>query len=395
MTNDSRLPAENARDSGPGSAADAAACRLGHRPWLDGVRGLALLAVLFTHFHIITGGAIAMDVFFVLSGFLITTMLAEEYQRNGSISLKNFYMRRILRLFPAFAVLLLVFAIATILWTPPEHRADRWMEMVAAGCYIMNWHHYHGIQPSMLGHTWSLSLEEQFYLLWPILLVTLLWFKVSKKRILWIIVTGIVLSCLWRAWLHNEHRVLGGERIDRMRLYIGLDTRADALLMGCLIGLLFTWGMLPRSERIIAWLKPLSLAALGVVAFCFFKRDHCSSQYYDGLYTVLAFAIAILFVRMLVAPSPLCRAVLEWRPFLIAGKISYGAYLFHIPLLAWLESPDMGWNDLNNVALLFAASIAAGCASHYLVERPFLRLKDRFNAPTAAPPREAPLKLAA
>src|SRR5579885_2477102 len=142
---------------------------LGYRPWLDGLRGLAILAVFVYHLQLITGGFLGVDVFFVLSGFLITSLLLEEWQRRGTISFPRFYMRRALRLLPAFFAFLLACFVYIVIFRPDEVAAFR-KEALVAACYVSNWPTLHQVPMPTLGHAWSLSLEEQFYFLWPLLL---------------------------------------------------------------------------------------------------------------------------------------------------------------------------------------------------------------------------------
>ena len=367
------------------SSGEPASFHLGYRRWLDGLRGVAILLVVFFHLQLLPGGALGVDLFFVLSGFLITNLLVEEWLRRGSISLKRFYLRRALRLLPAFIVLLLVFILHTLLISPPETIAARWHELAVVACYVANWNQVHGATLTLLGHTWSLSVEEQFYLLWPALLCLLLYLKMPRMHILILVIAAILASALLRLGLHHQHRFLGTPRIPIIRLYAGLDTRADSLLAGCLAGLVASWNWLPTSRRFIARIKAATLFAVLVLAFCLFKRDLCSSQYYDGLFTVVALMTALLIIRLLVAPSRIGAAILESAPLVFVGRISYGLYLFHAPVIACFGEDSLGWGHLGTTALAFVLSLAAALLSFYLVERPFLRLKDRLGVPAVAP----------
>ena len=147
---------------------DSEPFRLGYRRWLDGLRGVAILLVLAYHFGFISGGWIGVDIFFVLSGFLITTVLAEEWRDRGSFSLPRFYLRRALRLFPAFAVLLTMCAAAIPFLSGPTERTEALQKLAVAACYVANWPMLHNVNLTWIGHSWSLSVEEQFYLLWPV-----------------------------------------------------------------------------------------------------------------------------------------------------------------------------------------------------------------------------------
>lgn len=355
--------------------------RLGYRPWLDGIRGLSLLLVVFTHLKLMSGGNWAMDVFFVLSGFLITSLLVEEWQCTGKIDFKQFYLRRALRLMPAFAVLLLVYCVYVLAILPTEQWLDRAYEFAAVACYVANWPSYHGITISCLGHTWSLSVEEQFYLLWPVLL----WLMIRswpRRRLLVAVLAGIFASALWRLILHQQHHLFGAERLEYTRLYTGLDTRADSLLVGCLASLLMYGNLLPRTVRFQRGLTVAATAGGGIIAFCVLRRDLSSSQNYDGLLTLVAFATGIIFLRMLTAPAGIITTVLESRPLVYFGRISYGCYLFHMPIIEWVPWGTIGWSNLPVTLFLGLLSLLAGMLSYHFVEAPFLRLKERLHAST-------------
>lgn len=361
--------------------------RLGYRRWLDGLRGVAILLVLAFHFRLLPGGSLGVDIFFVLSGFLITNLLVDEWQRRGAISLKLFYFRRALRLLPAFAALLVLFVIGTLLFQREETWPERWHELAVAGLYIANWPTLHGASMSMLGHTWSLSLEEQFYLLWPALLYGLFRLGLSRNRIMQIVIGGIFASAMLRLVLHNQHRLLGpASRVDIIRMYTGLDTRADSLLMGCLAALLVTAGLIPTARRFVQGLKIASVLSVIGLGFCISRRDLGSSQYYDGLFTLVALMTSVVIVRLLTAPTGWLAWLLQSAPLVGAGRISYGLYLFHIPVIAWLAAEDLGPRNLVNVGLLTGVTFAVSLASYYAIECPFLRLKDRMHSPARVKP---------
>src|SRR5262249_10444122 len=223
---------------------------LGYRPWLDGLRGLAILMVLAFHCRLLPGGSLGVDIFFVLSGFLITSLLVEEWERRGTISFKHFYLRRALRLLPAFLLTLLACAVAIWIWGSREELATLGRESLVAICYISNWPALHQVGMPHLGHTWSLSLEEQFYFLWPLLLWLMLWLRLPRRRLIAVLVAGIVACAVLRFTLYRLNCVPGPEKAANvLRLYMGLDTRADALLVGCVTGLLACWNWLPTSSR--------------------------------------------------------------------------------------------------------------------------------------------------
>jgi peptidoglycan/LPS O-acetylase OafA/YrhL len=345
--------------------------------------------VLAFHLGCLPGGSLGVDVFFVLSGFLITTLLVEEWQQRGSISLPQFYLRRALRLLPAFLSLLLVYGVVNWLLLPPEQFADILREIAVAGCYVANWPQLHGVAMGALGHTWSLSVEEQFYLLWPALLLLMFSLRLARKRIILLVCIGIAASAVARAALYHGYGGHGPEKTANvLRLYVGLHSRADSLLVGVLTSLLVTWQMLPRSQRCLFWLRIASIVAVAGLAYLAVFRTLTHSQYYHGLFTVAAVLVAAIIVRMLMAPGGLGGRLLESAPLVGVGRISYGLYLVHSPVLYWLQPEGVGWRHPGNVLMALGLSLAAALASYYVVERPCLRLKDRLqqhshSAPTA------------
>ena len=191
---------------------------LGYRPALDGLRAFAVLWVIGFHYHLPFGrdGLFGVDIFFTLSGFLITVLLLEEWSHTGRISLKNFYIRRILRLYPALVLMLLVFGLRV----PNGY-------IFSTLFYSTNWIKALHVLPDSiyLDHTWSLSIEEQFYLLWPAALMLMLRMKVQPRRMA-LITAGLgLISAIWRAVYWNATQ-------DWFRVYMGTDMHADGLLLG-------------------------------------------------------------------------------------------------------------------------------------------------------------------
>lgn len=373
----------------------AEAFHLGYRRWVDGLRGVAILLVLAFHLGLLPGGFLGVDLFFVLSGFLITSLLMEEWQSAGSIRLKEFYLRRALRLLPAFG-LLLVLCVFSILWQPcAGEKWARFRETAVATCYLSNWPMLHQTPMPILGHTWSLSVEEQFYLLWPTLLYGMLRLKLSRGRILLLVCCGIVMSALLRVGLFHWHQSNGVDRATVIfRLYRGLDTRADALLAGCFLGLLVAWNLLPKSRRFIGWTGALSLLSLAYLGYLVSFRRPEESQYYHGHFTVVAIAATIILARLLSAPAYLASRLLESVLLVGTGRISYSLYLFHMPILHALLPAGLylgaavgpRWGYAVIALLVVGLSFLAAMLSYYLIERPCLRLKDRLRSPIRIKP---------
>lgn len=371
---------------------------LGYRRWLDGLRGVAILLVLGCHLGLLPGGFLGVDIFFVLSGFLITSLLLEEWQSYGVIRLKQFYLRRVLRLLPAFVVLLLLCGLSLV-WLPSaQERRERFRAMVVAACYLSNWPMLHRTYLSMLGHTWSLSLEEQFYLLWPPLLYGMLWLKLSRRHIIFLVCIGIAASAVLRLGLYYWYQSRGvNQAATASRLYTGLDTRADTLLVGCLLALLAAWDLLPKSQRFIRWTGAASLIYLVYLGYLTRTKIHLDPQFYHGLFTVVALMTAIMLARLLAAPAPLACRILGATPLVGIGRISYALYLFHLPII-YAVGPRCAKFCAGNWSLCYTAfisltlvlSLLAAVLSYYLIERPCLRLKDRLRPRPAVVPLASP-----
>jgi peptidoglycan/LPS O-acetylase OafA/YrhL len=341
----------------------AAPPALSYRPSLDGVRAIAVLLVLLFHFQVpgFPGGFIGVDVFFVLSGLLITTNLLAEHDQRGRVGLRAFYARRALRLLPALYLLLLCCA---------PFVAPEW---TAAGfSYLANWFlATRTLQISPLSHLWSLSIEEQFYVVWPLGLAALLGAGRSRGAIAGVALALAVVSALAKVVGYDQPR-------SWVRLYHGSDTRADALLLGCACAALLGSGWRPRRG---AGFGVLVLGALATLAWLATTATLPSPTLYRfGGLTLAAAATAVILVGLASDRLPALACGLSWAPLVYLGRISYGVYLWHHPI-AWIPVPFLGPGLLARAgltALRFVASIGIAAASYELVERRFLRLKGRF-----------------
>ncbi len=375
---------------------------LGYRRWLDGLRGVAILLVLAFHLAPVPGGFLGVDIFFVLSGFLITSLLMEEWQSSGAICLKQFYFRRALRLLPAFVLLLFLCCLSIFFLPTIEEKWARLQETAVAACYLSNWPMLHQTSMPILGHTWSLSVEEQFYILWPTLLYIMLRLRLSRRCILLLVCCGIAASAMLRTGLYHWHQNHGTDRTTVIfRLYRGLDTRADALLAGCLLGLLAAWNLLPKSQRFIRWTGATSILGVIYLAYLVSCRRPEDPLYYHGLFTVVALMAVIFLARLLSAPARFACRILESAPLVGTGRISYSLYLFHMPILHLVMPVGLFlgsalgrfWAYAVLVLLVVGLSFLAAMLSYRFVERPFLRLKDRMRPQVADNPL-APHRLA-
>jgi len=332
--------------------------QLGHRPGLDGLRGIAILLVMVDHAGIDLAkraGAVGVTIFFVLSGFLITILLLEERAQRGRFSLGRFYWRRALRLLPALVVFLAVVTLVMYLAGRTDEIAG---DVVPTLFYFMNWSTVAGNNPGLLSHTWSLSIEEQFYLVWPIALLGLLAVRPERERwiagvLVGLALVAITLRALVWSWPEGYHRA-----------YFGTDTRMDALAVGCLVAVAFS----QRPIRVPAWLMvPLA----GAIPLIVWTTNDASMATFGLAATALAAAGLVAG-----AAAGTGERVLGWRPLAWVGIVSYGLYLWHRPIMKAFTGSGMGgiaWS----VVVMFALSIGIAWLSRRFVEQPFLRMKNR------------------
>jgi ribosomal protein S20 len=364
---------------------------LGHRPALDGLRGLTVLAVMGIHTHppMLRGGYLGVDLFFVLSGFLITALLVQEHRR-GAISLRRFYLRRALRLLPALLAML-VFLWLYVLTTGTKADLRRLgRDTLTTLLYVHNWRvvitPVKQLTPQLI-HVWSLAIEEQFYLAWPAALAFLLARKVRLRWVVGLTLAGVIVPSLLRIALWHGPPVA--------RVYFATDTRADALSGGCLVGLLVStrpgpqgrWGR--AAFRAGAWLAIASL--LAHVLWVHFRDSYL---YYVG-FPVVNLSAAVLIAALLWSPPPLLQWVLQTRPLGWLGRISYGTYLWNY-IVTWLilsQGPSMTAQPWKSTPIIWSATLLLGALSHYVIERPFLRLGRRLASRTdsVAEPEDAGL----
>ena len=323
---------------------------LGHRPGLDGLRGVAILLVLFAHSHVATSnaGPVGVSVFFALSGFLITSLLLEERESTGSVSLFRFFGRRGRRLLPALAVYLLAwsgFAAVGIGPCPFDLRA-----VLGSVFYFTNWlMALHHAIPHPFSITWSLSIEEQFYLLWPLtFLAARRWPRLPVTAA----GVGVLVAIALRAGAWD------GSQGVASSIYYSSPTRMDNLLIGCLLAMAVKrWGVTRAGCQLVAALGLVGLTALAVTG-----NQTLLTLAGPPLVAVCtcALIVAVLAGRLRVLEHP----VLRWF-----GKRSYALYLWHYPLmvLAWKD------NQLLPMPVCIALALAAAELSWWVVERPFQR----------------------
>lgn len=354
---------------------------LDYRPELDGMRGLGLLAIMWFHVQDFSdvpqyhGGFHALDMFFVLSGYLITTLLIREWDRYGAIHIGNFYARRGLRLLPALIITIPFGAIVVARMAEPFAR-PYWQSALGAVSYVANWFQ---IQKDILplSHTWSLSVEEQYYFLWSAFLVIALR-RGARLRLLG------ALALVAAAGM-GLLRYIAFESGHANFAVLSTFTRPDGVLIGSALALLLADIPL-RLRKLIA--RP-EVGAF--VAFFFFATTFVmhwrDPVYYKGGLTIFNVITALLIAHMLLADWSAPRRFFSLWPFAALGRISYGVYLFHVPMVYLIVGHPQRHIGIGLVVLYFVASVGMGAASWLLIERNALKLKSRFGSMSRLPVR--------
>jgi peptidoglycan/LPS O-acetylase OafA/YrhL len=325
---------------------------LGWRPGLDGLRGVAVLAVMLYHFHAtrgwFPGGSLGVDLFFVLSGFLITTLLLEERSKTGTVSLFAFYQRRARRLLPALMAFLAVFTAITIIAQQPG--TDRLPVTVATSqFYVFNWlDDFGGVWTPGAGHLWSLSVEEQFYLLWPVAMIAAL--RTGPRALLVMSLVLFVTAASLPGWSGRGY----GE------LYSGTDFRAQELMAGAILAQLRFSGLVtPSIVNRVSFRAAMVLSVMFFVVFIHSLESRVEFLY-AGLYTATAVFGTVIVCAALYAPS----RILTSRAMRYVGTRSYALYLWHHAIVFWLRDLDA----VPQLALSVGLSFAAAEISWRLVE---------------------------
>lgn len=353
---------------------------------VDGLRAVVIASVVAYHSGWYTNGLFGVDLFFVLSGFLITLTLLKEHRKKGKVSLRNFYARRAKRLLPPLIIVLC--ATGLLVWGLSGLQAIQTFstQAVSSLFYVANWAqilnanaYWTGLgQASPLSHMWSLSITEQFYLVWPPVLVLLLVGRIRRFRLRYAIVTVIAwaLFIIGAFWVDALYKQTG----NADRIYLGTDTHGIAVLAGvgaaCLLPVLR--GM---TRRTVSWrtrgaflansLLGVAMAAAIVVLSIATPNYHAAWLYPLGLVLIALLGAGLTF--SLTMPG-LLTTLLSWRPLVSVGKVSYSIFLVHMPIL-WAFSelfPDTPGPQIFVVGLVFSYLLAA--ALHYIIAEP-LRLR--------------------
>ncbi|MBB6672733.1 acyltransferase family protein [Cohnella nanjingensis] len=348
-----------------------------YMPGLDGLRALAVMAVIAYHlgFGWASGGLLGVGMFFVLSGYLITDLLVAEWQRDKGINLRQFWLRRARRLLPAMLLVLAAVLIVLALFDRsriPALQGDVW----SAVTYTSNWYLiFHQVSyfesfgpPSPFGHLWSLAVEEQFYLLWPLLLLIGLRFAPRRGRLALIILGAAAVSAIAMVWIYEPGS-------DPSRVYYGTDTRAFGLLIGAALALIWPSAKLqPTLSRSGTLLVDLiGVGGLAAVLLMMVRIDEYDAFLYQGGMVLLSIATALV-VAALAHPGGRIGGWLGWKPLRWIGVRSYGIYLWHYPVIV-LTNPTVDTNgpSIWRTVLQIGVTVALAALSYKYVEDPIRR----------------------
>ena len=339
---------------------EAARFSLGYCRPLDGVRALAVLAVVAYHsIPHASAGFFGVDLFFVLSGFLITGLLLQEHDETGRLDFRAFYVRRALRLLPALVVACIL-VIGLTLVRPGPSALPLATVLGAVLLYVGNWvNAFNGTGLGYFGHSWSLAIEEQFYVIWPFVLLRLL-SRADRllRRILIVAISiGVLRAAIWLTWHQSGLRdwsILAGDELLagaaaatllwRRRGRVTVSVR----VVSCAVGVMTALGLMLRTES-----KPLLI----------------------GGYTAFAACAATCILYVATSSEALLARMLSWSPLVAIGRVSYGVYLFHFPIFVYLQSTRLSLPA--QLLTGYLSTTALTVLSYRLVEQPFLRRKPK------------------
>ena len=361
-------------------------------PSLDGLRALAIVAVIAYHLGYLRGGYLGVDLFFVVSGYLITTLLLAERDRRGTVSLRSFWASRARRLLPTLLVVVVAVMVATRCWEPSWRWTTIRGDAFATLLYVQNWHlivsgtsYFDGASP--FRHAWSLSLEEQFYLVWPLVVVAVVAGAKRRTRLGVGLVAsvGAVASAVWMAVLAR-----GNPDPARLsRLYLGTDTRAMTVLTGVVLAVVVAWLRDDRRARGLAdWRRVAAVVALPALALAVVmvaRAGNVNVRMYRGGFVVFALVSASLVLACVGGVGPLA-VLLAVRPLRWIGRLSYALYLWSWPVQVF-GIDRFGLHGRGLVLAVGVVSTVLAVLTTELVEHPIrhgVRLRGRrWVGPTA------------
>jgi len=372
-------------------AATAEGHRVGYMPALDGLRALAVLGVMAYHGGVsfLPAGFFGVDAFFVLSGFLITTLLVTEWGGAGHIALRAFWARRARRLLPALLVMLVFVALYARFVAAPGTYPGLRFDGIAALFYSANWrfiasgtsYFVQNGPVSPLLHTWSLAIEEQFYILWP--LVVLVIMRARRRSSPRALATLMAVSIAGAVASAIEMGIVFDPAGDPTRAYFGTDTHAQCLLVGAALAAgVALWrrgGVRPLSTRARRGLEVGGLAGVAASAWAWSQLHYGQTFVFRGGFLVVSLSVAAVILSAVLHPGGVVARGLSWSPLRFIGRISYGMYLWHFPLDIALTGGRTGVQGTALFALRTAVTVAVSALSFYALERP-VRTGNLLNA---------------
>lgn len=346
--------------------------KYGFIPGLNGIRALAVIIVLAAHLKVSSHipGGFGVTLFFFVSGFLITRLLIAENKTKGRVRLRQFYIRRFIRLYPA---LLFMLGFSTIVFLLSGLQGPSWLESLAGVFYFSNIFQLLGdmghVEPVMAWRPlWSLAVEEHFYLFFPLFMVCL---GAFKKRFVWGMLILIVMVPIWRTVI-----AVNGWFDPETYTYMMTDTRIDSIVWGCLLSTLLdrsSWHAL--LERLIGWVPVIVFLAILMATFLY--RDEMFRM--TIRFSLQGAAIFVLILNLyFFTHFRWVFKVLELKFLSYLGILSYGLYLWHFPILDWLLK--MTQSDILSYGLTPILSFIFAHVSYRFVEMPFISLRKRFGA---------------
>ncbi|MGZ4715652.1 MAG: acyltransferase family protein [Acidimicrobiales bacterium] len=351
---------------------------LRHVPALDGLRGAAVAGVLLFHADLLLGGYLGVDLFFVLSGFLISSLLLAERREKGRIDRRRFWARRARRLLPALAGLLAGIVVFALVFADSNQLGQIRADGLATMLYVANWHAIFSktgywdlfVAPSPLEHMWSLAIEEQFYVIWPFVAYAALRTRRTATggvprgpRRLFVVSVVLALASL-------TTMVLLASPSTIERVYLGTDTRAASMLIGAALASWLAWRGPVRSAAGRVTVEVLGAIGLVVLAVAWVRVDGQTIGLYRGGLFLCGLSVAAVIAAVAhPRPGPLA-AVMSLRPLRWLGMISYGLYLWHWPVFIVLDEQRVGLSRWPLFAVRLAVSLALALVSYYALELP-------------------------
>jgi peptidoglycan/LPS O-acetylase OafA/YrhL len=370
------------KSDGLSTAHEQSAAR--HLPALDGLRGLALLGVLFFHANgLLPGGYLGVDLFFVLSGFLITSLLLSEHARKGHIALSAFWVRRARRLFPALLSLMPAIAIYSHFYAKSAELTQIRGDALATLAYVANWRTIFSHKsywdlfttPSPLEHTWSLSIEEQFYVVWPLVVVAALHFRARVLLVLSIALAAASATAMLA--LFDPENV--------SRVYLGTDTRATAILLGAVLACVLPMNV-EFSRRSIRLLDAFGVGSLIFLGVCWWSLEGQDPRLYHGGFWLTEIASLFLITCAVAGQPSFVARALAFKPLTLVGTISYGLYLWHWPVDVFLNADRVHVGGMKLVAIQIVVTFSIATFSYFVLEKPIRTRGVPFGKPLLVVP---------